>query len=363
MATVTAEPDDSRPNHARIVIDGLSALPADPGFRIIREGYPTPNLGRRGWQVGEERLKPVAVTQEGGRVVLVVGPAVTMHLEIEPYLFAMPAAGIEAALFWPDTIDVFVGEIPEETVVPADEPPPPSAKAPTPTATPATATPAPDLDATRITPPPALPPALPPDPKPVPVTPKPDPHGGSRLPLILGGVLVLLLLVGGGGTWWVMNQPPAPPPAPPPGPERNQTRAENVPPAPPAPVWPEGTDALSPGDVVARAPNPAGIHAVALRRQAEGRHDDALVLFEEAAERGHGPSMTAVARMYDPNGFVPGRPFRNPDPRAAAKYYRDAVRAGDAAAEAPRAALRATLDGMAGQGNGLAESYLREFWP
>ncbi len=70
MAAVTAEPDDSRPSgHARIVIDGVAQAPADAGFRIIREGYPTPNLGRRGWQVGEERLKPIAVLNEAGRVV------------------------------------------------------------------------------------------------------------------------------------------------------------------------------------------------------------------------------------------------------------------------------------------------------
>lgn len=351
MAHVTAEPDDSRAiGHARIVIDGLAQTPTDAGFRIIREGYPTPNLGRRGWQVGEERLKPIAVTTEGGRVVLIVGPAVTTHLQVEPYVFALPEAGIEAALFWPDTIDVFDGEVPEETIVPPDEPsPPPVAKAPP------APTPAPDQEATRITPPPAPPPE-PPAP-----APRPDPSGGSKLPLILGGVLVLLLLVGGGGAWWVMNQPqpaPAPPPAPAPAP----TPAP-IPPPPAAPVWPDGTDRLSPGDVVGRAPNPAGIHAVALRRQAEGKHDDALVLFEEAAERGHGPSMTAVAHLYDPNGFVPGRPFRNPDARAAAKYYRDAIRAGDTAAEAPRAALKTTLEGLAAQGNGLAESYLREFWP
>ncbi len=359
MAYVTAEPDDSRSiGHARIVIDGLAQAPTDAGFRIIREGYPTPNLGRRGWQVGEERLKPIAVSSEGGKVVLIVGPAVTMHLQVEPYLFAVPEAGIEAALFWPDTIDVFDGEVPEETVVPPDEPPPPPvAKAPPqapPPVPPSALTSGPDPEATRITPPPP-----PPPPPPA----KPEPQGGSKLPLILGGVLVLLLLVGGGGTWWVMNQPqPAPAPAPTPTPAPTPVPAP-TPPPPAAPVWPDGTDSLSPGDVVSRAPNPAGIHAVAVRRQAEGKHDDALVLFEEAAERGHAPSMTAVARMYDPNGFVPGRPFRNPDARAAAKYYRDAIRAGDTAAETPRAALKTTLEGLAAQGNGLAESYLREFWP
>jgi len=353
VAYVTAEPDDSRSiGHARIVIDGLGQIPADTSFRIIREGYPTPNLGRRGWQVGEERLKPVSATIEGGSVVLVVSPSVTMHLMVEPYQFTMPGAGIEAALFWPDTIDVFDGPVQEATEIPPDDPPPPRPA------------PAVDPDATVIhrfppveqAPPPRVDP--PPTPTPPP-PPKPD-GGGSKVPLILGGVLVLLLAAGG-AAWWLTREAPPPPPPPPPVPD--QSRPPPPPPPPPVPVWPDGTDALSPADVVARAPDPAGIHAVALRRQAEGKHDDALVLFEEAAERGHGPAMTAVARMYDPNGFVPGRPFQNSDPRAAAKYYRDAARAGDPAAEAPRAALRAMLEGLAASGNALAESYLREFWP
>ncbi len=363
MAYITAEPDDSRSiGHARIVIDWLDQPLADPGFRIVREGYPTPNLGRRGWQVGEERLKPVAVTTEAGRVVLIVGPAVTMHLLVEPYLFTMPAAGIEAALFWPDSIDVFDGPIPDAVDIPPDEPAPKPAPRPEPEATVIIRHPMPAPEpvaapAPIITPPPPPPPG-----------PKPN-GGGSKMPLILGGVLVLLLAAGG-ATWWVLNQPPPPTPvpAPPPTPVVTPTPVPTpvpvpVPAPPPAPVWPDGTDALSLADVVGRAPNPAGVHAVALRRQAEGKHDDALVLFEEAAARGNGPSMTAVARMYDPNGFVLGRPFRNPDPRAAAQYYRDATRAGDAAAEAPRAALRATLEAQAAAGDANAPSYLQEFWP
>ncbi len=353
MAYVSAEPDDSRSiGHARIVIDGLGQIPADTGFRMIREGYPTPNLGRRGWQVGEERLKPLSASIEGGSVVLVVGPAVTMHLQVEPYQFTMPGAGIEAPLFWPDTIDVFDGPIPEAAEIPPDEPPAPPRR------------PAPDLEATVIQPAPPVRPAAiepPPTPTPPPPPPKPD-GGGSKVPMILGGVLVLLLAAGG-AVWWFTREPP-PAQVTPPVPAPEQTRREAPPPPPPpGPVWPDGTDGLSLQDVVTRAANPAGIHAVALRRQAEGKHDDALVLFEEAAERGHGPAMTAVARMYDPNGFVSGRPFVNSDARAAAKYYRDAARAGDPAAEAPRAALRATLETLTASGNALAESYLREFWP
>jgi hypothetical protein len=74
-------------------------------------------------------------------------------------------------------------------------------------------------------------------------------------------------------------------------------------------------------------------------------------------------ALTAVARLYDPIGFVAGRPFRAPDPRAAARYYRDAVQKGDAAAQAPRAALKTWLEEQARAGNGTAETALKEFWP
>ena len=225
-------------------------------------------------------------------------------------------------------------------------------------------------------------------------TPRPEPKDGTRAPLILAGIAGLMLLVLlGGGAWWfwlrpVDPPPAAPPAAPPPGPIAQipptvpppvtppapvQTPAPTpdpgpipaTPPAPgpAAPTWPDGTDSLTLRDLVERAPNPAGIHAAALRRQAEGRHDDAYVLFEEAAARGHAAAMTAIGRMYDPNGFVPGRPFSSPDPRSAARFYRDAARAGDPAVGAPRAALRETLDAQAQRGNSSATSALQEFWP
>ena len=113
-----------------------------------------------------------------------------------------------------------------------------------------------------------------------------------------------------------------------------------------------------------QAADPAAIHAAALRRQTLGKHDDALVLFEESADRGYAPALTSLARLYDPTGFVAGQPFSTPDLRAAARYYRDAVQRGDAAgAEAPRAALRTLLEGQKGNGNSTAASALEEFWP
>jgi hypothetical protein len=325
--------------HARITIAGLQ-VPADGGFRIMREGYAAANLGRRGWQVQEEKLTPVEMRQEGADTVLVIGPRLTRHLEPGPLVFLLPAAGLETSLFWPDDIDVFDGELPPETVMPrepevAPKPPPIAAATP------------------------------PPPPQPAPllrqdVAVKPAEEGQSRTPL-LAGIGLLLLVVIGGAAWWFTSAPPTPQTAP------IATPAPAPPAPPPAPVpaerpWLERSDGMNLRDLVQSASDAAAIHAAALRRQSAGRHDDALVLFEEAGERGHAPALTAVARLYDPIGFVAGRPFRAPDPRAAARYYRDAVQKGDAAAQAPRAALKTWLEEQARAGNGTAETALKEFW-
>ena len=325
--------------HARITLAGVQA-PSDGGFRIVREGYAAANLGRRGWQVQEEKLSPVEIRQEGADTVLVIGPRLTRHLEPGPLVFLLPATGLEASLFWPDDIDVFDGDLPPETVMPRE---PETAPKPPPVA--------------------AAPPAPAPSPAPPPREDIGVParqEGTSRMPLFAGIGLLLLVAIGG-ATWWFTASPPAPLPVPAPVVTPTPT------PTPPAPIaaerpWLERSDGMNLRDLVQSASDAAAIHTAALRRQAAGRHDDALVLFEEAGERGHAPALTAVARLYDPIGFVAGRPFRAPDPRAAARYYRDAVQKGDAAAQAPRAALKTWLEEQARAGNGTAETALKEFW-
>jgi hypothetical protein len=308
--------------------------PSDGGFRIVREGYAAANLGRRGWQVQEEKLTPVEIRQEGADTVLVIGPRLTRHLEPGPLMFLLPAASVEASLFWPDDIDVFDGDLPPETVMPRE---PETAPKPPPV----TAAPAPQAP----TPPPAEAPRQP-----------VQAERTSRTPLLAGIGLLLLVAVGGAAWWFTAAPPPTQPSTPPP------IATPTPPPAVAERPWLERSDGMNLRDLVQSASDAAAIHAAALRRQAAGRHDDALVLFEEAGERGHAPALTAVARLYDPIGFVAGRPFRAPDPRAAARYYRDAVQKGDAAAQAPRAALKTWLEEQARAGNGTAETALKEFW-
>jgi len=317
------EPDGGRSlGHARLILAGASAAAAGAGYRIRREGYQASNLGPRGWQVSEEVLHPIAIEKQGDETILILSPRLTRHMEPGPVHLALPGMG-EVGFFWPDTIEVFDGELPPDPVIPPEKP-------------------VPVEDATIILRPPT-PPMAP-----------PVAHVAARKPplaLYAGMGLVALMLVAA-GAWWQLRDTPAPP-APQPVPAPLQ---------PPAAIWPDGTDDLSLRDVVGRAADGSAIFAVAQRRQAAGRHDDALVLLEEAAVRGHAPSMTALGRLYDPIGFVPGRPFSSPDPRAAARQYGEAERAGDAAATALRAALRNWLQQQADAGNATAATTLREFW-
>ena len=322
--------------HARITLAGVQA-PSDGGFRIVREGYAAANLGRRGWQVQEEKLSPVEMRQEGPDTVLVIGPRLTRHLEPGPLVFLLPATGLEASLFWPDDIDVFDGDLPPETVMPREpetSPKPPPVVAAPPAPAPSSAPPSREDIAAPA-----------------------RQEGTSRAPLF-AGIGLLLLVALGGAAWWFSASAPSPAPTP--------IATPTPPPTPPPAIAErprlERSDGMNLRDLVQSASDAAAIHAAALRRQAAGRHDDALVLFEEAGERGHAAALTDVARLYDPIGFVAGRPFRAPDPRAAARYYRDAVQKGDAAAQAPRAALKTWLEEQARAGNGTAETALKEFW-
>lgn len=323
--TARVVPDPARPpGHARLVLAGLARAPSDARFGLMREGYAAAHLGPGGWQMGEALLAPQEVEAEAGGIALVLGPEICRHLEPGPVTLRLPGAGVETPLFWPPSIVVF--DDADATIAVG-------MRRPKPAAPPAPAAPAPA--------PPAPPPPAPPPPAP--------PPAPTRRSLALPLALVPLVLAGGAAAaWWFLLR---------------EKPAEPAPPPPPAPAWPEGTDALTPAEVVARAPDAAGIFAVAARRQERGRHDDALVLFEEAADRGVAPALTALARLYDPNGFQPGKPFSSPDPRLAALYYRRAEQAGDTQASAPRAALKAYLEREAAAGNTTAADALREFWP
>jgi hypothetical protein len=324
MLRALADPAHPQGGHAILDVPLAAAPPADARFRITREGWARGTLGPEGWQVGEALLAPLRVEPISGGARLFLGPAIVDQLEAGPLWFRWPAAGVEAPLFWPDIAPLHAG---------APPPPPPKPSLPPPEPT-----------VILRAPEPAAPLAPPPPPAP------------RRTPWLL---LAALLLLAGGAGWWLTQGAPAPPPVPAAAPAPSPPPPPIAAPAPPAP--PPVT--LSVAEVIARAPSIAAISDEATRRQAQGRHDDALLLWEHATRNGHAPAMTSLARLYDPNGFTPGRPFRDPDPRQAARFYREAEAAGDAAAAAPRQRLREFLEARAAAGDAVAPLTLRDFWP
>lgn len=370
MTAVRAAADPAHPEggHAIILLQGVMDVPSDPRFRILREGWGKGTLGPEGWQVSDALIAPDRVEPSPQGVRLYLGPQVVDWLEAGPVIFRLPEARIEAPLFWPDVPPLHGGSGHTMAVPP---PPAPRAAPPPP---PLPGLPIDDPDATI-----AIAPRAAPTPAPALSVPQPAAMAkrGSALPWIL---LVLLLVAGavGGGYWWfVLRERPEPPPeAPPtsepviiapeplPRPERPVAPPPVLPPVRPQaePTAPVTLDGLSVPDVIARAASPAAIAEQAARRHEAGRYDDALLLWEAAARAGNASSLTRLAGLYDPVGFTPGRPFRDPDPRQAARHYREAVTAGDPAAAEPRARLRQWLDDRAREGDINAPLTIRDFW-
>jgi hypothetical protein len=359
MVEVRVEKVSERLGYARIVVTPAAEPTAAPGIIFRRESYQEPNLGRRGWQVREEQLAPAEVVGSGNALVLLVGPQITRHLDPAPYLFEIPTLHIHEHIFWPDGIDVFDGDLPPD-VRPDEEPDPDTA-----------------VDrsgSTSRTEEPVA--SAKNDPKEEPAardSPTAAPAGANaatswtRRLVYSGAGLLLLLVIVAVASWFAfpnlrfgLTEQPIGFTANPPGPTTAPVEPGKV---ASEPAWPEGTDSLSPVEVVQRAPSGEAVYAVAQRRMRAGRYEDALVLYEQAAERGSAVASTALARMYDPNGFEPGKPYRNPDSRTAASYYKEAVARGDVDAVPLREALRQRLEKEAHEGNGTAAIALKDFWP
>jgi hypothetical protein len=369
MVEVRVEKVLERPGFARIVVAPAAEPTAAPGIIFRREGYQEPNLGRRGWQVREEQLAPAEIIGSPNGLALLVGPQVTRHLDPAPYLFEIPSLRIHEHIFWPDGIDVFDGDLPPE-VRHEEEPDADggvSQSQPTSRGEESATSGKDDPKNERAM---HVAPA---------VAPAAHTTSWTRRLAHSGAGLLLLLVILAVASWFVfpdlrsrliaewfgpiVHPTPQKPPAAPAESGKAESGKADSGKADSGPVWPDGTDSLSPVEVVQRAPSGEAVYAVAQRRMRAGRYEDALVLFEQAAERGSAVASTALARMYDPNGFEPGKPFHNPDSRTAASYYKEAVAHGDRDAAPLREALRQRLEKEAREGNGTATTALKDFWP
>lgn len=329
------EPDPAHPaGHALIRVAGAAAAADRPGFRIQRDaGWGDDKLGPTGWQSSDALLQPDRAEAVGSELVLHVGWPVCRHLEAGVFEISVPAAGVtQEGVYWPDIVPLHTGasaalsqkEQPKAAATVKVDPP-----APKPPAThPSAATPAPAPSPVQT------------------ATPQPTPGPDILKGAIFAACLGVLLLVAGVGTYYWRGRHP----------ESTNVATTTVPPAA------VGLSGLSVVDVLARAPDAAAITAEGERRLQSDKRDDGLLLLEAAADRADPGAAAALARLYDPVLFQPGGAIPRPDPRQAARYYRDAARGGSDVASA-RSALERNLQERAQAGDLGAGLSLKDFWP
>lgn len=391
--------------HALIRIPGAAAAVTDPRFRLTRDGYDAGTLGPRGWQVADTLLEPLSARVDGADLVLSIGPALVNVVESGVIMLGLPAAKFDEPVFWPELPLLRVGA--GTVVLPMPAAPPPSVISPplqgTPRAEPTApppddlpvqpspsqgtpgagpAAPPPDDPTAQLSPPhemsgaePAAPPPgglrthPPADPAP-PVQPLVVPGGRSVVPFVLIGLLVLA--AAGGGAWYMLHRPtpvatplPAPTPTPPQQTPSLPTPASpSTPPAsPPTSTTARDCSQGSIAGMVACAPDPAALTALALQKWDSNQADQGLVLLQIAADRGSGVAALKLAQIYDPNTPSQGERRVQPNAREAAQYYRRAAQAHEDAAAAPREALRQRLQHDAENGDAIAPLTLKDFWP
>ncbi len=322
--TARAEADPSHPSgHAVIWVTDAAAAAAMPGFRMQRDaGWGDDKLGPGGWQSSDVLLQPDRAEANGPDLALYVGWGVCQHLEAGVYELSVPAAGLaQVGLSWPDIVPQHAGgrRLPD----------PPAAAPVIVAASPALAPeapPAPIMAASRT----------------LPARPAPRVSRSAAI----AASLAVLLLVGAGAYYWRSHEP-------------DRVIVAETPPTPAAAA---GLGGLSVPDVLTRAPNPAAIAAEGERRLQADRRDDGLLLLEAAADRADPAAAAALGRLYDPVLFQAGGPIPRPDPRQAARYYRDATRGG-ADVAAAREALRQNLQSRVQAGDLGANLSLKDFWP
>ncbi|MEI6559609.1 MAG: hypothetical protein WCO00_14495 [Rhodospirillaceae bacterium] len=168
--------------------------------------------------------------------------------------------------------------------------------------------PPPPLAAADPPPPAAAPPLAPPD---AVVAPVPGRRGPGRLILAL---LALVLVIGGAIAAYLWLRTPASAPAAAP-----DTAAE--------------ISVIAARHTALRGNDGEALRAEAERYLKAGSHEatqGALLLYTAAYDKGNASAATAVGRMWDPEGFEPGRSaFAAPDPDKAALWYQRAAERND----------------------------------
>ncbi|WP_299628893.1 hypothetical protein [uncultured Tateyamaria sp.] len=114
MLSITPDPKRPRGGFAELKIDGAQAS-GDPVTLSIYNSYQQKWLGPEGWQPGKADLAARSARQEGGTLVLILGPDIVNQIEEDtPIRIEMGGEGWDT--YWPDDInagpdEAVVGEI------------------------------------------------------------------------------------------------------------------------------------------------------------------------------------------------------------------------------------------------------------
>jgi hypothetical protein len=338
MSRVTVEEDRTGPaGHALIRVHDAARAQFSPGFRLHRQEWAEAVLGPQGWQVAEVLLNPARATVEGEDLVLGVGPEVCCHVEGGTYQIAVPAAGVNEVVIWPEIATPHTGrggafvdpeartakteigngnettrkieinentKISEKTEINEDTETKNESKTDRNTET------------------------------------------KKKTKTLVWVLTVLGLLLAAGGAFVALHQFKS---------SESVRSAETHQPPDEALL-----DQMSVRDLIARN-HPDEMFTQAQRRMAK-RPEDALLLLEVAGDdRNYGPALVMLAQLYDPN--KPRQGGIHEDARQAAKYYRQAFLVGQTAVAADREALRATLTHSKEAGDFAAGLTLQDFWP
>ncbi|QGT74459.1 hypothetical protein [Parasaccharibacter apium] len=118
---------------------------------------------------------------------------------------------------------------------------------------------------------------------------------------------------------------------------------------------------MSPADAVKQLVTPAAIGQEGWRRIRAGQGDAGLRLLGYAATKHDPVSLQRMGELYDPARFRTDGPIPQPNPREAARYYREALLAGNQDVRSERDSLLAALRKKAENGDQEAAFTLQEY--
>jgi hypothetical protein len=343
-----------------LVFSPVDRMPQAPRVLIERPDAKEGVLGRRGWAVASDGLRPVQMELRGQELWLMFGSEVSWHVQRgTPIAVKEKELGLAGKAIWPGiprgrqptmpTEEEQAAELQSRPATPQPE------QTPLPRPTPA---PAPAEEDATILRKPRPPEPEPPRPPERPVQPAPGP---GRAPWLL--LLVLLLAGGGAAGWWLYGREDQQAPVAAPAPTTLPVPA----PGPSADPCLDLASVMTPAcppDRLAALPPPEQLRlAEGLLRQDSRQALGLALRLLIAAANTHGPSQLALGRLYDPASFRPGGAVPSANPGRALDLYAQAAAQETPGAAAARQALVALLrQEAAGQGEAAdrARTILRQ---